>query len=113
MTIRTLCLAGALAVGVGSAATAQSIGVYTPFGGVGIHGPATYGYAYDRYYGDRSWRGAYAYSPGADVYVADPVVMYPPSNLHWGNPNANPDLRRGYSLPAQDHYRNEMGINSH
>ena len=114
MTIRTLCLAGALTVGLGSAAMAQSVGVYTPLGGIGIEGPATYSYGYDRY-DDGLWRGAYAYSPGVgvDVYAAGPVVMYPPSNLHWRNPNANPNLRRGYSIPAKDNYRSQLGINSY
>ena len=117
MSMRTLCLAGALTVGLGSAAFAQSVGVYTPFGGVGVYGPDHYAYGqrYDRY-GDRyayrayrPYRGRGAY----DAYAYAPAPwMYPPGNLHRANPNANPNLREGWSLPEQDQYRNETGINS-
>jgi hypothetical protein len=127
MSMRALCLAGALTMGLGSAAMAQSIGVHTPFGGVGVYGPDRYAYSYDAYrYGPRGYHrgpavgvgigpvgvgvGSYGYGY-SDAYAYDDAYAYEPrGNLGMANPHANPDVNSGWSTPAQDRYMNELGI---
>jgi hypothetical protein len=134
MSMRKLCLAGAITLGLGSAAAAQSLGVETPFGGVGVYGPDRYAYSRDAYWGDhhrgpgigvgvgpvRAGVGAYAYD---DAYAYDQTYGYdqtyayepgfaPRSNLRTANPHANPDIRPGWTEAERDQYRSIMGYNS-
>lgn len=83
MTIRALCIAGALTLGFSGAAAAQSLYIDTPVVGMGVGvGPHAYGWSDRGYYGHRSYygqrdyyrddrRGAYGYSEfGGPTYYA-------------------------------------------
>jgi hypothetical protein len=101
MSVRTLTLAAALTVGIGSAAMAQGVAIETPFGGVAVGVPGPY---YD-YYDGPAYRGYY-YEPQPDGWSG-------PYGWSRQGDRVDEEIFSGSAgrWALEDDYENQTGIN--